>query len=139
VTLEALNPDALGPAKGYANGVLAPAGARTGVEAVEALLLLLAPFAPYVAEELWESIGHATSIFRHPWPVHDPAALVRSEVEIAIQVNGKVRHKAMVPADADDGVIRDLVLAMPKIAEAMAGKPAKMVKVVKNRLVNIVV
>jgi leucyl-tRNA synthetase len=116
-----------------------PSGKAVLRDAWERLLLLLSPFAPYMAEELWEKLGQKTSIFRHPWPTFDEAALARDEVEIGVQVNGKLKDRTKVPADAEDSVVTDLVLGLPKVKEATGGKAPKMVKVVKNRLVNIVV
>jgi Anticodon-binding domain of tRNA ligase len=68
--------------------------------ALEALVLLLSPFAPHIAEELWQKLGHEESLAYHPWPEHDPAALIEETVEVAVQINGKVRDRFTVPAGA---------------------------------------
>ena len=67
------------------------------------LVLMLAPFAPYLAHELWEMLGETSDLLRAPWPQYDPALAKEEEVEIAVQVNGKIRSRIMVPADADRG------------------------------------
>ena len=112
-------------------------------QALETLVKLVAPFAPHVAEEMWQvHLGGAHpgrgSVFRQAWPQADPAALVRDEVEIAVQVRGKLRAKAKVPPDAGEDVLRPIVLALDKVQEELAGKPIKKLVVVPNRLVNIV-
>ena len=103
------------------------------------LVLLLAPFAPYVVAELWETLGETSSVLRQPWPKYDPALAKEDEVEMAVQVNGKIRARITVPADADETQIRELALADPKVQAAIAGKEIVKVLVVKGRLVNIVV
>jgi len=98
------------------------------------LVLMLAPFAPYLAHELWEMLGQTSEILRAPWPKYDPALAKEEEVEIAVQVNGKIKARITVPADADEAV-RSLALADEKVKAAIEGKEV----VVKGRLVNIVV
>ena len=107
-------------------------------ELVEPLLLMLAPLAPHVAEELWSRLGHRASLAWEAFPVADPALLVTETVEIAVQVNGKVRATAEVPADADSASVEALVLADERVVRALAGAPVKRVVVVPGRLVNIV-
>jgi leucyl-tRNA synthetase len=112
-------------------------------EAVDVFVRLLAPFAPHVAEELWQvQLGRGGSVFLEAWPEADPAALVRDEVEIAVQIQGKPKAKAMVPPDADEAALREIVLAIPKVQEELAGKTVRKFIVVKkqnvNNLVNIV-
>jgi leucyl-tRNA synthetase len=115
-------------------------GDRASVaEAVRLLVLATAPIAPHVAEEMHERLGGTGSVFRAAWPKFDPAALRRDEVEIAVQVNGKIRERINVPADADDDALRAAALALPKIAGEVAGRAPKKVIVVKNRLVNVIV
>jgi leucyl-tRNA synthetase len=107
--------------------------------AIEALILLIAPFAPHVAEELWESLGNTTSVADTAWPSFDAGALVATEVTVVIQVNGKVRSKLTLPAGLSDKDIEAAALAEGKIREHLAGKTPKKVIVVQGKLVNIVV
>jgi leucyl-tRNA synthetase len=103
------------------------------------LVLMLAPFAPYLAHELWEMLGEHADLLRAPWPKYDPALTKEDEVEIAIQVNGKIRSRIVVPADAGEEQIRVVALADEKVKAAIEGKEIVKVLVVKGRLVNIVV
>jgi leucyl-tRNA synthetase len=103
------------------------------------LALMLAPFAPYLAAELWETLGESSSLLRQPWPKYDPALAKQDEVEMAVQVNGKIRARITVPADAEEASIREVALADEKIKASIAGKEVVKVLVVKGRLVNIVV
>jgi leucyl-tRNA synthetase len=107
--------------------------------AIEALTLLISPFAPHFAEELWEALGNSTSIANTQWPGYDPEAIVASEVTIVVQVNGKVRSKLTMPAGASDKETEAAALADPKVREYTDGKPPKKVIVVQGKLVNIVV
>jgi leucyl-tRNA synthetase len=107
--------------------------------AVEPFLLLLAPFAPHIAEELWQRLGHEESLAHQPWPSYDPELAKEKQIELAVQVNGKVRDHIVVPADMDDEQIKAKALASTVVAAAMASKPAKKIIVVKGRLVSIVV
>jgi leucyl-tRNA synthetase len=117
-----------------------PSDRKTVLEAVEILVVLLAPFAPHIAEELWHgALAHPGSVFDRAWPTPSEHALVRDSIEHAIQINGKVKLKAMLPADATEEQARELVLAHPDVKALLAGKTPKMVKVVLGRLVNIVV
>ncbi len=105
--------------------------------AVRSVVLLLAPFAPHVAEELWQELGHAPSIFRAGWPASDPAALRRDEVEIVLQINGKVRDRLTVPADADAQALEALALDSAAIRRHLEGKTIRKVIVVPGKLINI--
>ena len=109
------------------------------VDAQRKLVLMLAPFAPYLAHELWEMLGETSDLLRAPWPQYDPALAKEEEVEIAIQVNGKIRSRIVVPADAEETQVRELALADPKVKAAIADKEVVKVLVVKGRLVNIAV
>jgi leucyl-tRNA synthetase len=114
-------------------------GAPTTTRAeARTLLQLLAPFAPFVTEELWERIGGAGSIHAQPWPECDLQALARETVEILVQVDGKLRDHVWIPADGDEAVARDAALASEKVQRAMAGAQARGVKYVPGRLINIV-
>jgi leucyl-tRNA synthetase len=100
---------------------------------------ILAPFAPHFSEELWQMLGMDFTIFDEAWPVWDEAALIKDEVEIAIQVNGKIRGRIMVPSDANDDTIKEMSLAADFTKSATEGKSIMKVIVVKGSLVNIVV
>ena len=76
-------------------------------DAQRKLVLMLAPFAPYLAHELWEMLGETSDLLRAPWPQYDPALAKEDEVEIAIQVNGKIRSRIVVPADAEEAQVRE--------------------------------
>lgn len=108
-------------------------------EAVKSLLLLLAPFAPHIAEELWYSIGNATSVHLEKWPEYIPEALAVDEVTVVIQVNGKVRDKITVPIDMDKKEVEEIAKSQPKVDEYIKDKDIKKVVVIPNKLVNIVV
>ncbi len=107
--------------------------------AIECLLLLLGPFAPHIAEELWEMTGHATSIARQPWPVFNPDLVVSDEWTIPIQVNGKLRSKIIVQA----GTTKDQIIATAqgddKLQEWLQGKTARKVIYVEQKMVNFVI
>ncbi len=108
-------------------------------EALETLVLLLNPFTPHVCEELWARLGHAESLVRHPWPVFDAEAAREDAVELAVQVNGKVRGRVVVPRDAGEDQIRATALAEPRVAEHVLGKQMVKFVVVPGRLVSMVV
>ena len=103
------------------------------------LVLMLAPFAPYLAAELWETLGESSNLLRAPWPKYDPALAKEDEVEMAVQVNGKIKARITVPADAEEEQIRETALADEKVKAAIEGKEIVKVLVVKGRLINIVV
>jgi len=106
-------------------------------EAAEAIVKMMAPIAPHWAEELWhEVLGHEGSVHDEAWPEFDPELAKADEIELAVQVNGKVKSKIMVAADADDDAIRETALAA--VSNALGGKDPRKVIVVKGRLVNIV-
>ncbi|WP_368235739.1 leucine--tRNA ligase [Clostridium perfringens] len=108
-------------------------------DVVSDYLRLLAPFAPHFSEEQWSLLGNSYSIFNEAWPKFDPKALVKDEVEIAIQVNGKIKNKIMVSSDLDEEEIKAAALADEKIIASTEGKTVVKVIVIKGRLVNIVV
>ena len=107
-------------------------------EAVESLILLLAPFTPHVTEELWQAIGKNDSVHKQSWPAVDAKALVVDEVTVVIQINGKVRDKLVIAVDMDKMEVEKLALSQPKIVEQLAGETPKKVVVIPNKLVNIV-
>ena len=106
---------------------------------LEPFLLLLAPFAPHVAEELWQKLGHTTSLAYEPWPSFDPALLVEDTVEIAVQVNGKVRGRVRIPAGADQATALAAAKADAAVKPHLEGKAIRKEIVVPGKLVNIVV
>lgn len=108
-------------------------------DVVSDYLRLLAPFAPHFSEEQWSLLGNSYSIFNEAWPKFDPKALVKDEVEIAIQVNGKIKNKIMVSSDLDEEGIKAAASADEKIIASTEGKTVVKVIVIKGRLVNIVV
>ena len=107
--------------------------------AVEPLVLLSAPLAPHMAEELWLRLGHTTSLAHGPFPQADPAYLVDDSVEYPVQVNGKVRGRVVVAADADQDTLKAAALADEKVQAFLAGATPRKVIVVAGRLVNLVV
>ncbi|MCX4096351.1 leucine--tRNA ligase [Nocardia sp. alder85J] len=113
-----------------------PQGAPRTV--VEALVLMLAPMAPHISEELWERLGHTAALAHGPFPVADPALLVADSVEYPIQVNGKVRSRISVAADADPKAIEAAALGDQKLLEFLGGKQPRKIIVVPGRLVNVV-
>ncbi len=111
----------------------------TARAAVEPLVLMLAPLAPHLAEELWNRLGHDTSLAHGPFPVADPAYLVEDSVEFPVQVNGKVRGKVTVPAGAASDAVQAAALADEKVRAFLAGATPRKVIVVPGKLVNLVV
>jgi leucyl-tRNA synthetase len=107
-------------------------------EAVETTLLLLGPIAPHVSEELWSHLGHAESLFARPWPEADPAALVKKEVTLVVQVDGKVRSRLHVAVGTPEERIQRLALADDRVQPWVRERAVDRVVVVANRLVNIV-
>ena len=103
------------------------------------LALLLAPFAPYLAHELWEMLGEKGNLLRGGWPKYDPVLAKEEEIEIPVQINGKLRSRIIASADASEDVIRELALAEPKVVTATAGKQVVKVITVPGKLVSIVV
>jgi leucyl-tRNA synthetase len=108
-------------------------------EAIELLLLMLAPSAPHLAEELWERSGHAYSVHQQRWPQFDPALAAEDVVEIAVQVNGRVRDRLELPVDADEGAAIEAARALPRVSELLADHEVVRVVYVPGRLLNIVV
>jgi leucyl-tRNA synthetase len=105
----------------------------------EAFVLLLAPLAPHLAEELWARLGHASSLAYHAWPQADPAHLRADVLEIPVQVNGKVRAKIQVPAEAGEAEVIDIARADQNVGRHLAGQTVKRAIYVRGRIVNFVI
>jgi leucyl-tRNA synthetase len=108
-------------------------------KAIETFVLLLAPFSPHIAEEVWQSLGHTNTIAYEAWPKFDENLAKEKEIEIAVQVLGKIKDKIVVSAEADEEEIKQKALACEKVASSIAGKEIKKIIVIKSRLVNIVI
>jgi len=113
--------------------------AATPREVAEPLVVMLAPLVPHVAEELWRLLGHDDTIAYVAFPEADPALLVDDVVEYPVQVNGKVRGRIEVAADADTSAIETAALADDRVAAAVDGATPKKIIVVPGRMVNVVV
>jgi leucyl-tRNA synthetase len=107
--------------------------------AMEGFVLLLSPFAPHIAEELWQVLGHADTLAYEPWPAFDEAMIREDTIELPVQINGKLRAVIQVPTDADQAAVEQAARTQPKIAEMLAGKTVHKVIVVPKRMVNFVV
>jgi leucyl-tRNA synthetase len=107
-------------------------------EAIESVVRLLSPFVPHICEELWQHLGYENSLEENGWPTWDESALVAETLLIVVQVNGKVRGKVTVPADADKEAVEAAALAESNVARFLEGKTLRKVIVVPGRLVNIV-
>lgn len=105
--------------------------------AVESLVLLLSPVTPHIAEEIWSELGNS-SIFNAAWPEHRPDALVKDMLLVVVQINGKLRSKFEIAADADDAAIQQMALSDERIQKMIEGKAVKKILVVQKKLVNIV-
>ncbi len=116
---------------------------KVPVTAMHVLLVLLNPFAPHLTSELWQKLGakfrvDPSEITEQSWPSYDEALLVEAEVEIVVQINGKMRARLKVATDASEETLKTAALALPKIAGAIAGKEIRKAVIVPNKLVNIV-
>ena len=107
-------------------------------EALEAVVLMLSPMTPHISHALWSALGHGTPLIDQRWPSVDEAALELDTVELVVQVNGKLRGRVAVPADAARDVIEKVALADENVQRFVAGKEIRKVIVVPGRLVNIV-
>ncbi len=108
-------------------------------DAVKALALVLSPFAPHLGEEVWERLGHTTSLAHHPWPEFDPALVKDDVVEIGVQVNGKLRGTITIAADADEATARAAALAEERVRQNVEGKTVKKFIYVKGKIVSFIV
>jgi leucyl-tRNA synthetase len=116
-----------------------PGGAAVVKEALEALILMLSPFAPHTAEELWEQYGHRGTLSAAAWPVFDAEAARAEEIVIPVQVNGKIRSRLTVTPDIADDELQQLALADPAVQPYTRGKAVRKVVIAKGRLVSIAV
>ncbi len=115
------------------------AGSQVFKDAIEALLLMMAPITPHIAEEMWARLGKPYSIHNQAWPEYDPEMAKEEEITMVVQVNGKVRDRIVVPADIDEEQAKATALASEVVQRHIGGKEPLKVIVVPGRLVNIVV
>lgn len=108
-------------------------------ETITDLILLMAPFAPHFAEEMWSRLGNEFSIFGHKWPEYDEKALIKDEVEIAVQLNGSVKTRLNVPSSANQDEVREIVMNDVSVQDLLSGKSIVKFIYVPGRLANIVV
>jgi leucyl-tRNA synthetase len=108
-------------------------------EALESMVLLLAPFVPHITEELWQRLGHATPLSETSWPEYDRNAIVDDEILVVVQVNGKLRSKLTVSAGTDEESLKALALADEKVQPFLQSVQVRKVICVQGKLVNIVV
>ncbi|MEC0230550.1 leucine--tRNA ligase [Paenibacillus alba] len=112
---------------------------RLPLEAMKNFVQMLSPLAPHLAEELWEKLGGTESITYEPWPTYDEAWTVDNEIEIVVQVNGKIVDRVLISKDTDEAAMEKIAFDLDKVKEATAGKAVRKLIVVKGKLVNIVV
>jgi leucyl-tRNA synthetase len=108
-------------------------------EAIDGLVLMMSPFAPHTAEELWQMLGHVDGLAIARWPSYDPEVAKAEEVVVPVQVNGKLRARITAPADASEERLRELALADPSVRTYTAGKTIRKVVIAKGPLVSVVV
>jgi leucyl-tRNA synthetase len=121
----------------HLTGVAADTGSPR--EVAEPLVLMLAPFTPHIAEELWVRLGHAESLTYAAFPTANPALVTAEQLEYPVQVNGKVRARLRLPADTEPSALQDAALQHPRVVELLAGAAPRKIIVVPGRLVSIVV
>ena len=114
-------------------------GAAVPHEPLHKLTLCLAPFAPHLAEEIWQMLGHSDTLTYEPWPTYDAALAEETTVTMGVQVNGKVRGEISLPKDADEATAKQLALADAKVAKFVGDNDIKKFIYVPGRIVNIVV
>ncbi len=122
-----------------AGAVVRPQSLAVLREALDALVVMISPFAPHTAEELWQMLGHADGLTRAAWPVFDAEVAKADAVVVPVQINGKVRARLTVPAGLDDGELQKLVLADAAVQAHIEGKTIRKVVVAKGPLVSIVI
>ena len=114
-------------------------GRAVAQEVLETAVILLSPIIPHACEALWSELQPGTELLDQAWPQADAAALVQDEIELVVQVNGKLRGNITVAKDADKAAIEALALANPQVQKFIEGQPIKKLIVVPGRLINIVV
>jgi leucyl-tRNA synthetase len=107
-------------------------------EAVDALVRMISPFTPHMAEELWERLGYSHGVVPAGWPAFDEAVARADEIVVPVQINGKVRSRVTVPAAAAEDRLREVALADPQVVKHLEGKTVKKVVVVNGRMVSVV-
>ncbi len=107
-------------------------------EAIQTVVILLSPFVPHFAEELWEVLGNKESVIKTPWPLYDQEAVLEEEILIVIQVNGKLRDRMTIPASYGEEEVKVWALKSERIQKLVEGKEIKRVILVPKKLVNIV-
>ena len=108
-------------------------------EAIKAVIILLVPFVPHIAEEMWERLGNKKSVFESDWPLYDEKALVQDEITLPVQINGKVRSRIAVPLAASEDEIKKIILKDPVVNKWIDGKNIKKFIVIKGKIINLVV
>ncbi len=108
-------------------------------DAIEKFVLVLSPLAPHIAEELWQKLGHSKPLAYHDWPGYDEELVKEKEVELAVQIKGKIKDRIVVPAGATEEQIKQKALESEKVIAAMAGAEPRKIIVIKSRLVNIII
>ena len=106
--------------------------------AINDLLLILNPFTPHITEELWSDMGHKERVYQTPWPEYDPSALVLDEIEVIVQINGRIKDKLVVPRDTDKEKLEGLARSSAKVQSACEGKTIVKAIVIPGKLVNFV-
>ena len=108
-------------------------------KAIESMVIVLNPFVPHIAEELWSELGHETRLYQTSWPKYDESALVHDEAQIIVQINGKLKDKLVLPNNSDKEVVEEAAKNLPKVAAALADVQLIKTIVVPNKIVNFVV
>jgi leucyl-tRNA synthetase len=121
------------------DGAIRPQSLSALREAIDALIVMMSPFAPHTAEELWEMTGHRESIEQAAWPSFDEQVAKPEEIVVPVQVNGKLRTRLTVPADTAESEMREIALSDPAIRPYTEGKTIKAVVIAKGKLINVVV
>ena len=107
--------------------------------AIETLLILLNPFSPHITEELWSRLGNEDRLYNRAWPAYDESALVKDEIEIIVQINGKLKDKLLLPNNTEKEVVEEAARASEKFKEATDGHEVVKVIFVPNKIINFVV
>ena len=108
-------------------------------ECFKTFVLLLAPCAPHFTEEIWEMLGNKTSVFNSKYPECDEKSLIRDEVEVAVQINSKIRAKIVIPSVVTEEQVKEIIYSDEKLSTELDGKTIKKLIIVPKRLINIIV